>query len=190
MTSRPSLKEIIPTEESMRIERMIFGSILAICAFIFHSLIAISFAALACYGSYKTVVSDASLDTCAKSSMIISGVVAFVSYGAAAHFNFKSLFDRDISVQPLEFKTTWPLITVPFADVLIFVCYVLNSPDFDPSFTLAFVSSSIPVFVGIFLVYWMAYNIFAEDSATTESCLMFLKPYAPVKRGRNSVYFD
>ena len=35
MISGPSLKEIIPTE------RMTFGYILAVCAFIFHALIAI-----------------------------------------------------------------------------------------------------------------------------------------------------
>lgn len=191
MTLRPSFQKISPTKKSVRSERIIFGSILAICASIFHSLIAILFAALACYGAYKTVIGDASLDTCAKSSMIICGVAALVSYGATAHFNFKSLFDRDISVKPQDLKTTWPLIAVPFADVLIFACYVLNSPDMSPSFTLGFVCSSIPVFAGIFFVYWMTYNIFAEDSATTESCLMFLKPYAPVKRSRRDpLYFN
>ena len=191
MTLRPSFQKIIPTKKSVRSERMIIGSILAICAFIFHCLIAISFAALACYGAYKTVIGDTSLDTCVKSSMIICGATALLSYGATAHFNFKSLFDHDISVKPQELKTTWPLITVPFADVLVFVCYVLNSPDMCPNFTLKLVIFSIPVFVGIFLVYWMAYSIFAEDSTTTESCLMFLKPYAPVKRGRRGpLYFD
>ena len=125
--------------------------------------------------------------------MIICGVATSVSNGAAAHFNFKSLFDRDISIKPQEIKKTWPLIAVPFADVLMIVCYVLNYlcvPDTDMLFNTVFFCFAVGTLAGIFFVNLMAYNIFAEDSTTSESCLIFLKPYAPVKRGRDPVHFD
>ena len=191
--------EPIPNELELKRASMITkrqnpGFIAAVVALIWHSLVFVLVLVLFSLFGATCLFNSPIINAHIGIYVNISALLFLITYGTMAYFNFESLINSEISTRPQGFKRLWPLIFMPCLNLFFFFYsfFIMMECKSNGDANIMFVIACLLELVSFFTVPLniIAYGLFSEDAALSQSCLIPFKPYALVNPPLESGAFN